>query len=1400
MDVSVALPDTGDVFPSNDIVCTVQLSFSNTKDGFVSKPPLPQDVSVYSWRVDLRPPVASFESAPPAAVATREVNVAFACDEPGCAYQYSVDDAGWVAADVSAGDDDEGGGNGLFSGATRIIEAPPRVTPDVDVSFELATDLRVAHWEFDLDDEGWVVTGAHVQLLRLSEGRHNVRFRAIERGTELADALPVGHTFRVDSAAPPGPVTVQLLTKPQQLSPLAVATFQLMAPGYEHDAWFEYRIDGGDWRPTLPELVVGPVTAGSHFIEFRGASEASLGVWGPAVQHTWVYEPRGAAVTVSVAADAVDGEHSMRVRATDPVGHLGEASEPASWVLDTTPPTTAVELLHAVSDPWPAELGVPPPDAATPAVVTGDALRAAVWVVDGGANCTNCLGGVCSASLVLAGAAVGDDGEDGDGEAGATTLDLPCAVASVVGGEAGHDDAYALSVDVGAGERRDGLVQVAVQAVDAVGNVALEAVAFDVLRDGSAPNVTLEALGAAAYDVASGEGGPTRVFYVAASGISVRATCADAAGRGCAFSVHAVNDSSIEWTERSRSAALPEESVFDAVGVDDGAYTLVARAADAAGQFDPLGAVLDVVVDSVAPSVALLSIVTDDGTAVASGVPTTASDFSVAVRADEPVAGFLVCMAATLVDADAAEATGPVVAPAPTGSCVENVNTTAFTSHWVSVAFGDNAAELVVAGLTSGQWDVWVWARDLAGNTDNALATVVSVVVDQRPPLLTAAPQLPIMADAVARVDVEATEPVALVRYAVDDGAWADADIDPASASVTVAMPAVSSDGHHSARVRATDVAGNPTAAATTVEWWLDTAAPIISADSAAAVATTLRGSVVAGAGGAAVDVSRATNASTVELLLHCDDGDGALAPGAVCVVDAEATPAGDVAVVDTSADPVTRVVLSPGGEGPRTLALTARDGVDNETPLHVSWIVDRTFPGVSFAVGTELPRFTPFPRLNTRVVCHDATACAVRYQTVGESLSVCNASAGAQGDETTTFVASEWHVAPVVAVDAPRDGAAVVASTHDIDVAALADGDHVLYVEASDGASLATALPGVLVTVDTVPPAPPTVISGPAAFTKEAAFTWEVSVDGDVVSGSPAAVTLQYQLIEPGGDATPWQDVAGSEAAPGSGAGGDAGEALVARFGVTTASDGAYLMLLRAVDAAGNTGDTTRWQWSVARKQPDTLLVREPPAVFGRDHITLEFRYVAAEGAGAALDATEGAGAALDAAGIAVMVSVDGGEWSPTSEPCDAEGYCRHRMDDLTLSHTYVVNARAIDAANNTDDSPAQAAWTVQVCGANQFSYLAADGALSCSSCPEGALCGEVVDANVSDAEVGARPGYWTSGTADSDPGDLTYYAWCVALRCLALCYAALHNVGPCCALMRCACSAPPALTTAAS
>ncbi|MGE0726051.1 MAG: Ig-like domain-containing protein, partial [Alphaproteobacteria bacterium] len=445
-----------------------------------------------------------------------------------------------------------------------------------------------------------------------------------------------------------------------------------------------------------------------------------------------------------------------------------------------------------------------------------------------------------------------------------------------------------------------------------------------------------------------------------------------------------------------------------------------------------------------------------------------------------------------------------------------------------------------------------VHATDAAGNVDATDATHVWTV-DTTPPDTTVVDgPAALTSDTTATFDFGPDEAGITFQAKLDDGSYSEVS-DPLALSGL-------GEGVHTLLVHATDAAGNVDTTDCAYVWTVDATAPettIVDGPDGLTNETT-----------ATFDFGPAEPGITFTAKL--DDGGFSEVP-----------------------DPLT---LSGLDDGRHTLLVYATDALGNvdATPAEFVWTVDATAPETTIIDGPD----------------------------------------GLTNETTATF--DFGPAEPGITFTGKLDDGSYSEVSDPLALSGLSEGVHTLLVRAIDAAGNEDTTPAEHVwTIDTTPPdttilgAPSGLVASAAAavtFTGEADATFEANLDG-------------------GG----WSAAASPLALAGLG-------------------EGAHTLLVRAVDAAGNADATpAAATWTVDTLPPGTTILQGPAAATNQTSAVFDF----------------GSGDA----GVTYEASLDGGGYSAVPDPATFGGLAEG-------AHTLLV--RAVDAAGNSDPTPASRIWTI--------------------------------------------------------------------------------------------------------
>ncbi|HEX8003335.1 MAG TPA: hypothetical protein VF519_11645 [Mycobacteriales bacterium] len=228
-----------------------------------------------------------------------------------------------------------------------------------------------------------------------------------------------------------------------------------------------------------------------------------------------------------------------------------------------------------------------------------------------------------------------------------------------------------------------------------------------------------------------------------------------------------------------------------------------------------------------------------------------------------------------------------------------------------------------------------------------------------------------------------------------------------------------------------------------------------------------------------------------------------------------------------TAAPCTSPAALSSLADGSHTFAVSAKDAVGNvSAPATATWTVDTTPP--------------PAPSVTT--------GPASLTNATGATFSVFDA------DPTATLACS-------------LDGAAYAPCTTPVSYTSLGEGAHTFDVKAVDELGNSASAPQWTWTVDLTAPAPPTILTSPAAVTKETTGTFTFDAHDAVLLECAVDSTTEYA-------------------------------ACLSTFTTATLADGEHTLRVRGSDGATNVSAPTPYTWTVDATPPPAPSVSGPAAI----------------------------------------------------------------------------------------------------------------------------------------------------------------------------------------------------------
>ncbi|MCP3421830.1 hypothetical protein [Nocardioides pinisoli] len=351
------------------------------------------DPAAAQWRVDTTAPVVAITSAPVLPTSSSTVTIGFTVSEPAdascrvdggpftpCSSPHAFADLSDGVHRVEVRATDAAGNTGTPAGRDVTVDTvAPRVTitggpadtvPQTDARFTFTVDESPVTTRCSLDGAAFTLCDSPVTYAGLDQGVHTVRIQATDAASNTG---PVeSRTWTVDTPEPDTTI---------DSAPPAVSNDRTPAFAFSSDtvgATFECRLDDATvWTSCASGLEVGPLGDGPHTFRVRAVSD---GLTDPTPDaHTWVVDATAPVVTVTqrpvglatlvgsrfvftVGEEATvecqvdgtwrscaspfdpvltDGSHTVRIRATDAAGNVGQ-TDPMTWTLDGTEPDVVI--------------------------------------------------------------------------------------------------------------------------------------------------------------------------------------------------------------------------------------------------------------------------------------------------------------------------------------------------------------------------------------------------------------------------------------------------------------------------------------------------------------------------------------------------------------------------------------------------------------------------------------------------------------------------------------------------------------------------------------------------------------------------------------------------------------------------------------------------------------------------------------------------------------------------------------------------------------------------------------------------------------------------------------------------------------------------------------------------
>lgn len=1178
---------------------------------------------------------------------------------------------------------------------TTITAGPSGAVSDASATFSFGSTEAPATFRCSLDGSAFTTCASPRTYTALNDGTHTFQVQSIDAAGN-ADPTAATRNWSVDTTAPNTTIAVA----PPSPTSATSATFEFTA---NESGTFQCSLDGAAFAVCTTPASYAGLADGAHTFQVR-AVDAPGNVDATPASHTWTVDTAApdTSITGGPSGTVNETSASFTFTATEGGATFACALDGAAFTACTSPKSYSglAEGTHTFQV------------RATDVAANTDATAASrAWTIDLSAPDTTITGGPSQFDASTS-ATISFTSND-------PTATFQCSLDGAPFTACSSPKTY---TGLSEGPRT-----ARVRAIDLVGNIDPSPASWSWTVDLAPPVVMIQS-------------GPGSV----------------AASSTATFTIWTSEPATLTCDLDGSSSVCTSPVTFS--GLADGPHGLVVRAVDRAGHMNTQPAAWSWRIDTVVPDTTIDAGPPAFHASTQATIVFSATESDVTFRCQLDGAAYVTCTspvaysglaegahtvrvfatdAAQNMDVSPAVRTFTVDVTAPDTSIIDappslhNGSTAGFTFAATETdatfacaldggAFAPCGQPHTVSGLADGAHTFEVRATDRAGNADTTTATH-TWTIDTVPPETTISSAPP----------PRTRDRAAFVRFSSEAGATFTCSLDGAPYEACTSPVAYGdlADGPHQIAVVAIDRAGNLDPTVATSSWVIDTTAPNTVLDSGP-VGTVGSTSAVfefhADENGAtfACSLDDAPFTACASAMFYDD-----LTPGGhsfqVQATDAtgnpDATPATRTWTIDTDvAD--TAITSGPSGRVRETTSTFAFTSTENGATFRCS-LDDAPFtacasPVVLTGLADGAHRFEVTSTANGVTDPTPATR-AWTVDTVAPYVTISGGPDGPYGSRAATFTFAADEAAVSFACSVDGGAPAPCYSPHTV---ATEDGAHAFTVVATDDAGNA-GTPGTTRTwtVDTTAPA--TRITGaPASPSRETAATFSFDADDpDAVfscslDGAPFAActapqvrggladgahTFEVVARDAAGNTDPspathaWtvdtraSDTVVTERPPSVSASPSAGFAFAATesgatfrcaldgapFTACTSpvvydglADGSHTFAVRSVDLAGNADPSpAEVAWRIDTSPPDTL-ISSGPAGTTRDTAAV---FV--------LAATE--------QGATFACALDGGAY----EPCLSRTTYAHLAAGV---HTF--EARATDAAGNTDAVPATFTWTV--------------------------------------------------------------------------------------------------------
>ncbi|MDD5223792.1 MAG: hypothetical protein PHE84_07360 [bacterium] len=258
----------------------------------------------FSWTVDTTPPDTNITQNPSAWAKSQTADFVFGANETGSSFECRFEGGSWgacsspvsysglaegshtfeVRATDLAGNTDPSPASftwsvDLTSSQTTIIGYPVSPTNQIFAVFQFESSEAGSTFVCQIDSESETNCASPFGYYSIMEGRHTFTVRAIDPAGNI-DLSPASYSWTIDVTPPDTTITA----KPSNPTNQTTANFEFNSN--EAGSTIECRIDSGTWETCSSPKVYGSLTAGDHTFRVRSTDPVGNLELTPAV-YTW---------------------------------------------------------------------------------------------------------------------------------------------------------------------------------------------------------------------------------------------------------------------------------------------------------------------------------------------------------------------------------------------------------------------------------------------------------------------------------------------------------------------------------------------------------------------------------------------------------------------------------------------------------------------------------------------------------------------------------------------------------------------------------------------------------------------------------------------------------------------------------------------------------------------------------------------------------------------------------------------------------------------------------------------------------------------------------------------------------------------------------------------------------